>query len=77
MKLVFRKDEKSEISVFRKVDGEEKDFSYVEMIKVLIDVGELEDPEIVGEFTEAEKNSISSMVSFINNQLQSSEEIEE
>ena len=77
MKLVFRKNEKSEISVFRKVDGEEKDFSYVEMIKVLIDAGALEDPEIAGEFTEAEKKSISSMVSFINDELQPSEEIEE
>ena len=41
MKLVFKKDEKSQISVFQSVDGKEIDFSYVEMIKTLINSKEL------------------------------------
>lgn len=69
MKIIFRKNDESEISVFQKIDGEEKEFSYIDMIKQLINTKELEEAEIDGEFTEAEIKSINSMVSFINKEV--------
>ncbi len=74
MKLVFKKDDDAQISVFQNVDNQEKDFSYVEMIKTLIGVKSMEKPEILGDFTEAEKNSINSMVKNINEVLSDSEQ---
>ena len=69
MKLVFKKDEKSQISVFQSVDGKEIDFSYVEMIKTLINSKELAEPQILDGFSDPEKDSINSMVSHINKEL--------
>jgi len=69
MKLVFKKDDESKISVFQDINGQEKEFSYVDMIKELIDSKEIEDPEISAGFSEAEIKSIKSMVSFINNEM--------
>ncbi len=69
MKLIFKKDEESKISVFQDVNGQEKEFSYVDMIKELIDSKGLDDPDISEMFSEAEIKSIKSMVSFINNEV--------
>ncbi len=66
MKLLFKKDENSEISVVQKIDNQETDFSYVDMIKTLIKSKVMEPPEISDGFTEEEKNSIKSMVKHIN-----------
>ncbi|MBN1632425.1 MAG: hypothetical protein JW990_21920 [Thermoleophilia bacterium] len=66
MKLIFRKSDEEQISVWQSADGEEKKFSYSEMINTLIRSGELESPETIGDFTEDEKKSISSMVERIN-----------
>lgn len=74
MKLVFKKNEDSQISVFQKVDDREQDFVYVDMIKALIASRKMEDPEISGRFTEAEIKSINSMVTFINNAISTTEE---
>lgn len=74
MKLVFKKDEDSQISVFQVVNSNEQDFSYVDMIKALIASKEMEEPEISGDFTDAEIKSINSMVTFINKEISTTEE---
>lgn len=72
MKLIFKKDEKDEISVFHKVGDQEIDFSYVDMIKFLIGSKEMTEPDILGDFTDAEKKSIVSMVTLINKEISAS-----
>lgn len=74
MKLVFKKNEESHISVFRRVDGAEQVFSYVDMIKALIKSKEMEEPEILGGFTDAEIKSIKSMAAFINKEIATTEQ---
>ena len=74
MKLIFKKDEESQISVVQNIDGTEQDFSYVDMIKALIESKKMEEPEISEGFTEAETTSIKRMVEFINKEI---EEIKE
>ena len=69
MKLVFRKNEENEISVLRKEGDDTSEFSYVDMIKSLIETKSLEEPEIDGEFSEAEKESIANMITHINNDV--------
>jgi len=66
MKLVFRKNDLEEITVLQSSSGDERKFDYADMIKVLIDDGELEAPEIEGDFTADESRSIRNMVSEIN-----------
>lgn len=77
MKLIFKKDEESQISVVQDIDGEEQKFSYVNMIKELIESGEMEEPEIIGDFTDAEEESIKRMVEFINEEVGTDEDEEE
>jgi len=75
MKLIFKKDDKSQISVFQVVGDEEQEFSYVDMIKALIESRKMEEPEIQeGCFTEAETKSIQRMVEFINKEICSTDE---
>jgi hypothetical protein len=69
VKLVFRKNEASEISVFRKVSDAEQAFSYIDMIKDLIETRKMEEPEVLGAFTDAEKGSIKSMTTLINKSI--------
>ncbi len=77
MKLIFKKDDESQISVFQDIDGKEQDFSYVDMIKALIESREMEEPEISeGGFTDAEVTSIKRMVEFINKEICSTDEAE-
>jgi len=66
MKLVFRKNEQEEITVLQSFDDDERKFIYTDMIKVLLENGELEAPVIEGDFTEEETRSINNMVSEIN-----------
>lgn len=73
MKIVFKKNEESQISVVQKIDGREQDFVYVDMIKTLVASKKMEDPEIIGKFTEAEIKSINSMVALINNAVSTTE----
>lgn len=77
MKLVFRKNDEEQISVFESVDGEERPFSYTEMINKLIKSREMETPETSGDFTDEEKKSIKSMVERINEVLRDNEELDE
>jgi hypothetical protein len=74
MKLVFKKNEDSHINVFQKVNGIDQDFSYVDMIKSLIESKGMEKPEILEGFTEAEVKSINSMVTFINKEISATEQ---
>ncbi len=74
MKLIFKKDDKSQISVVQYIDGKEQKFSYVDMIKALIESKKMEEPEISGDFTGAETESIKRMVKFINEQVEEKEE---
>ncbi len=74
MKLIFKKDEESQISVVQDVDGTEQDFSYVDMIKALIESKKMEEPEISEGFTKAETTSIKRMVEFINKEIEEKEE---
>lgn len=76
MKLVFKKDEESQIKVSQKIEGAERDYSYVDMIKSLIETRVMEQPEISGGFTEAEIKSINSMVTFINKEISVTEQPE-
>lgn len=67
MKLVFRKNEQEEITVALQLpDGTERNFAYTDMIKVLLEDGELEEPVVEGDFTEEEMRSIKNMVNDIN-----------
>ena len=76
MKLAFKKDKDSQISVFQIIDGHEQDFSYIDMIKALIESKKMEDPDISVGFTDAEIKSINSMVSFINKEITTTEELD-
>jgi hypothetical protein len=69
MKLVFKKNKEQQISVFHEVDGEQQDFSYVDMIKALIKSKKLDEPDISEGFAEAEIKSIKSMVTLINKEI--------
>ncbi len=69
MKLVFTKNEQHEISVLSKTDDGLIAFKYIDMIKILIDVKQLEEPELTGEFSDSEKESISSMINHINTEV--------
>ncbi|MCK4566579.1 MAG: hypothetical protein KAU48_04640, partial [Candidatus Thorarchaeota archaeon] len=62
MKLVFKKDEDRQISVFRNIDGQEQEFSYVDMIKELIKSRKMKEPEISEDFADTEVKSIQRMV---------------
>lgn len=75
MKLAFRKDGASEISVFQIVGEVEQKFTYVNMIKALIESRAMEPPEISEGFTEAEVASINSMVKHINEKIAPTDEL--
>lgn len=66
MKLVFRKNEKEEITVLQSCDGDERNFVYSDMINVLLEDGGLEEPVVEGDFTAEEISSINNMVGEIN-----------
>ena len=74
MKLIFKKDDESQISVFQDIDGKEQEFSYVDMIKALIESRKMEKPKILEGFTEAETTSIQRMVEFINQEVEEKKE---
>lgn len=74
MKLAFKKNKDSQISVFQMVDGHEQGFSYVDMIKALIESKVMEEPDISDGFTDAEAKSINSMVTFINKEISTTDE---
>jgi len=74
MKLIFKKDEQSQISVLQSTNCEEREFSYVDMIKALIESRKMEEPQILGDFTAAEVASIKRMIEFINKEVATCDE---
>lgn len=66
MKWIFRKDNEECIVKVKSDEGQEYDFSYIEMIKELYENKKLEDVEFEGEFSENEKKSVDELVSAIN-----------
>lgn len=74
MKLIFRKNEEEEISVFMAQGSDERPFSYTHMVNALIKTHGMEAPEAVGDFTEEELKSINSMVERINLALNDDED---
>ena len=66
MKLIFKKNDDSSVAVFIEDPLVEKDFSYIEMLKGLIEDNGMDEPEISGDFSEEEKQSIKSMTEKIN-----------
>jgi hypothetical protein len=69
MKLSFSKNEELEVSVTQKIGEEHKAFNYISMIKSLIENKRLDDPEIIGDFSDSERESILSMITHINNEV--------
>ena len=77
MKLIFQKTDSHLVNVYQNTDGQKEEFSYVNMIKTLLDKKVLEPSELDGEFTEAEIKSITSMVTCINDVLKDKEKVKE
>lgn len=69
MKLSFSKNDDLEVSVKQKIGDVYYPFSYIEMIRGLIDTKKLCEPEIIGDFSESERNSIASMIKHINDEV--------
>lgn len=65
MKLIFRKNE-GEMEVLIRTGTAEDEFSYVEMIKSLIENNKFEDTEFDISITNKEKESINELLSKIN-----------
>lgn len=74
MKLKFEKNDASEVSVSLDIDTVVQDFDYIVMMKELIKSRNMEDPEILGGFSEAEAHSIKSMVKYLNDALSNEDE---
>jgi hypothetical protein len=71
MKLIFTKDDDHQVTVIQEKGGEQKAFSYVDMIRALLDEGALEPTELNGDFTDPERRSINRMVGLINEAIES------
>jgi len=69
MKLVFSKNDQLEISVIQKDGDNSIEFKYIDMIKNLINIKSLEEPEMIGDFSDSEKDSIISMINHINSEV--------
>lgn len=66
MKLVFEKKNTQTIEVKLKRDVDIQNFDYIKMLKGLLECGSLDESELKGDFSDAERNSISSMVKHLN-----------
>jgi len=69
MKLVFRKDGDAQVSVLLRDGDQDQEFSYVAMVKALMEDKKLEDPVTLGDFTGPEVESIKGMVNYINEEI--------
>lgn len=69
MKLIFKKNDKHEISVISSNGEEEAEFNYIDMIKNLINLKKMDEPEFDGEFSDSEKESVLSMIGHINQEV--------
>ena len=74
MKLIFEKDKEKNIEVKIRDGLSEKEFSYIEMIKMLRNKNEFEASEFDADITEEEKDRINNMLSEINEVITAKEE---
>ncbi len=77
MKLVFTKDAEHQVTVEQETDGKKANFSYVNMIKSLLNEGPLESPRLDGDFSDPEQKSINRMVDFINKAIEEEKDKDE
>ena len=77
MKLYFSKDDQDEIVVKMSTSTIQEDFSYIEMIKNLLENNEFDDTEFTDDFTDDEKTRIETMLSSINASITTDNEDEE
>ncbi|HJO58664.1 MAG TPA: hypothetical protein QF772_10660 [Nitrospinaceae bacterium] len=68
--MKFTKSEDSSIFVVQELDGQEKDFAYVGMVKELLNSGPMDSPKLEGDFSKEEIVSINSMVKYINKAIE-------
>lgn len=66
MKLVFEKKDPQTIEVKIDHNGQIQTFDYVSMLKGLLRCGALAAPELKGEFSQTETDSIESMIKHLN-----------
>jgi len=66
MKLLFEKKDSQTIAVKISHEGDIQDFDYITMLKGLLGYGSLGDSELTGDFSDAERTSITSMVKHLN-----------
>ena len=66
MKLLFEKKDSQTIVVKISHEGNIQNYDYITMLKGLLDYGSLGDSELTGDFSDAEKKSIDSMVKRLN-----------
>jgi len=76
MKLVFRKEQPSQVEVQQILDDKVSDFSYIDMMKSLLKGERLELGLLAGDFSKEEEASINSMVSHINKTLEKEQSID-
>lgn len=76
MILVFKKDIEGNIKLLIKKNGIEEDYSYLKMLKYIIDGDLIENYECETDITEKEKESIKSMIAQINDSINKSPEEE-
>ncbi|MDY7395370.1 hypothetical protein UMM65_08965 [Aureibaculum sp. 2210JD6-5] len=77
MKLYFSKDDQDEIVVKMSTSTVQEDFSYVEMIKNLLENNEFDDTDFTDDFTDDEKTRIETMLNSINASIVSENDVEE
>ena len=70
IKLYFSKDDQDEITVKMSTSTVQEEFSYVEMIKNLLDNNAFDETEFSGDFTDDEKSRIESMLNSINDSIE-------
>lgn len=71
MKWILRKEnDECLIKVKKQEGGEEKDFSYIDMIKDLYENKRIEPAEYDGDFSEKEKESLDELIKDINIHIQ-------
>lgn len=70
MQLAFEKKDDDKVEVFFKEDNQKVAFDYGELVLKLYNDKRMEPPEICGDFTEVEKQSIEQLVADINNAIE-------
>ena len=77
MKLVFSKRDNEDIKVEIQKGESRISFDYPEMVKLLYNDKQIEDSELIGEFSEIEKKSINELIQSIRQVIrQESEELD-